>query len=147
MLHRFETFTVQIAKIRRNIQKIKSEEMAEFGLKGPHVTCLYYLYKNPEPLTAKQLCDVCDEDKGAISRSIEFLESKGYIDVSSKTEKRYKSPLALTDKGNEIAKIVAEKIDNVVNLASEGLSSIKRREFYDSLILISNNLQQICDKY
>lgn len=147
MLHRFETFTVQLAKIRRNIQRIKSEEMAEFGLKGPHVTCLYYLYKSPQALTAKQLCDVCDEDKAAISRSIEFLESEGYIDVNSKTEKRYKSPLALTSKGREIAKIVAEKIDNVVNLASEGLSSAKRKEFYDTLILISNNLQQICDKY
>lgn len=147
MLHRFEIFTVQIAKIRRNIQKIKSEEMAEFGLKGPHVTCLYYLYKSPNSLTAKELSDACDEDKGAISRSIEFLENSGYIDVNSKTEKRYKSPLTLTERGKQIAKIVAEKIDNVVNLASEGLSSIKRKEFYDTLILISNNLQQICDKY
>jgi len=147
MLHRFETFTVQLAKIRRYIQKIKSEEMAEFGLKGPHVTCLYYLYKSPKSLTAKELCDVCDEDKAAISRSIEFLEDKGYLEVNSKTEKRYRSPLALTESGKGIAKIVAEKIDNVVNLASEGLSSAKRKEFYDTLILISNNLQQICDKY
>lgn len=43
MEERFETFTVLIARINRGIKRIKAEEMAEFGLKGPHVSCLYYL--------------------------------------------------------------------------------------------------------
>ena len=43
MQQRFETFTVLIAKISRSIRRIKAEEMSEFHLKGPHVSCLYYL--------------------------------------------------------------------------------------------------------
>ena len=39
MEERFETFTVLIARISRGIKRIKAEEMAEFGLKGPHVLC------------------------------------------------------------------------------------------------------------
>ncbi|MBQ7880983.1 MAG: hypothetical protein IJ358_04000 [Clostridia bacterium] len=53
MEQRFETFTVQIAKISRCIRKIKSEEMAEFNLKSPHVSCLYYLYRQNNKMTAK----------------------------------------------------------------------------------------------
>ena len=38
------TATVRtIARINRSIKRIKSAEMAEFQLKGPYVSCLYYL--------------------------------------------------------------------------------------------------------
>lgn len=35
MEERFEAFTVLISRISRSIRRIKSEEMAEFQLKGP----------------------------------------------------------------------------------------------------------------
>lgn len=78
MEERFETFTVLIARINRGIKRIKAEEMAEFGLKGPHVSCLYYLSCCGE-MTAAELCERCDEDKAAISRSLDDLEKNGYI--------------------------------------------------------------------
>ncbi len=147
MEDRFETFTVQVVKISRYVRRIKSEEMREFNLKSPHVSCLYYLYKKNGTLTAKELCDACDEDKAAVSRSIDFLETNGYIVCDSKTEKRYKSPLSLTEKGKEIGAQIAFKIDKIVNVASAGLSEENRKIFYQSLKLISDNLQQICDDY
>ena len=147
MKERFETFTKQIAKISRNIRKIKTEEMEKFNLKSPHVSCLYYLYKRNEPMTAKELCDICDEDKAAISRSIEYLEKNDYLSCDSKTEKRYKSPLTLTEQGIKAGKKIAEKIDNILELASTGLSEEDRKIFYKSLILISENLQKFCNKY
>ena len=147
MEQRFETFTIQIAKISRNIRKIKTEEMAEFGLKSPHVSCIYYLYQNDGNMTAKELCEASDEDKAAISRSIEFLETNGYITCESKTEKRYKSPLFLTDKGRLIGAKIAEKVDNIVNIASADMTLDERVKFYNQLTAISNNLQKICDNY
>ncbi|MBQ8431200.1 MAG: transcriptional regulator [Clostridia bacterium] len=146
MEDRFETFTTQITKISRCIRKIKSGEMAEFNLKIAHVSCLYYLSQN-DKLTAKELCDICDEDKAAISRSIDYLEKEGYLVCSSKTEKRYKSPISLTDKGKEIGKRIEQKVDSIVNLASCGISDEDRAIFYKSLKLITDNLQNICDKY
>ena len=74
MQQRFETFTVLIAKISRSIRRIKAEEMSEFHLKGPHVSCLYYLTQLG-PLTAGQLCDRCEEDKAAVSRSLGWIRS------------------------------------------------------------------------
>ena len=85
----FSLFTLQISKCSRCIRKIKQEEMETFDLKGPHVSCLYYLYKSNGSLTLKELCDICDEDKAYISRAVDSLEKDGYIECNSKTEKRY----------------------------------------------------------
>ena len=146
MEERFKTFTVLVAKISRCIRKIKTEEMEEFQLKSPHVSCLYYLYKR-DGLTAKELCDVCEEDKAAVSRSIEYLEENGYIRCESQAKKRYKSPLFLTEKGGEAGARIAEKIDRILEEASAGLTEENRVIFYQSLTLIADNLQKICEKY
>lgn len=146
MEDRFNTFTVLIANITRNIRKIKTEEMTSYSLKSPHVSCLYYLYKEKN-LTSKQLCDICDEDKAAISRSLEYLEKEEYIVCQSNMKKRYNSPFTLTIKGEKIGKIISDKIDQVLFKASEGLSEEERDTFYKCLNLINKNLQKIYEKY
>ena len=142
MKERFETFTVLIMRISRSIKRIKAEEMAEFGLKGPHVSCLYYLSRCGE-MTAAELCERCDEDKAAISRSLDDLEKNGYIACASGTGKRYKSPLRLTEKGREVGCAIGEKITRIVDAASEGLSEEERRTMYRALARISGNLESI----
>ena len=82
MEERFETFTVLITRISRSIKRIKADEMADFELKGPHVSCLYYLSQQ-DGMTAAELCERCDEDKAAISRSLDDLEKNGYITCAS----------------------------------------------------------------
>ena len=67
MEERFETFTVLITRISRSIKRIKADEMADFELKGPHVSCLYYLSQQ-DGMTAAELCERCDEDKAAITK-------------------------------------------------------------------------------
>ena len=104
MTGRFETFTVLINRISRNIRKIKNQEMAEYNLRSSHISCLYYLYTSGG-LTATDLCERCEEDKATVSRSLEYLENNGYLICESKSAKRYKSPLTLTDKG----------LDNIAN--------------------------------
>jgi len=147
MDNRFELFTLLIAKCSRAIRKIKSIEMEEFNLKSPHVSCIYYLYRSNQPLTAAELCEICEEDKAQISRSIDLLEKDGYLERISKSEKAYKSPLLLTNKGKTIAVKIAKKINEIVELASAGLSDENRKIFYQSLTLISDNLQKICETY
>ncbi len=147
MEKRFELFTTLIAKCSRSIKRIKSVEMEEFNLKSPHVSALYYLYVNDGSLTAKELCDICDEDKAYVSRSLDSLESEGYISCESKTAKRYKSPITLTEKGKQVAKCVTQKVDAIVDNASVGLTEKDRQVFYATLNLISNNLDKIIEKY
>lgn len=139
---RFETFTVLISKISRNIRKIKNQEMAEYNLRSSHISCLYYLYLT-EGLTATDLCERCEEDKATISRSLDYLEQNGYLTCHSKTQKRYKSPLLLTEKGMEAGKKIAEKINHVLEEVSIGLTEEERVAFYRSLTIISNSLEEV----
>ena len=142
MQGRFETFTVLINRISRNIRKIKNQEMAEYNLRSAHVSCLYYLYMH-EGATATDLCERCEEDKATISRALDYLETNGFLICQSKNAKRYKSPLILTDKGNETGEKIADKICAVLDSISGGLTEDERVAFYRSLSIISESLEGV----
>ena len=131
-MERFETFTLLVSKLSRSIRKIKSEEMAEFGLKGPHVSCLYYLSR-------------CEEDKAAVSRSLDYLEKNGYV-TCAEGSRRYRSPLGLTEKGAAVCRVLNEKIERVVEAASRGLSDRERQIMYGAMAVISDHLDEIAEK-
>ena len=141
MKERFETFTVLIAKISRNIRRIKNQEMAEYGLRSAHISCLYQLY-SAGFLTATELCERCEEDKATISRALDYLEENNYITCESKLAKRYKSPLSLTEKGKDVGKKIADKINYVLDEICIGLTEKERIEFYRCLNIISNSLEK-----
>ena len=144
MKERFETFTVLITKISRNIRRIKNQEMAAYGLRSTHISCLYYLY-SAASMTATELCERCEEDKATISRSLDFLEEKGFITCESKSPKRYKSPLYLTDKGREVAKSIYDKVSMVLNEVGASLTDEERATFYKHLTIISNDLERVTE--
>ena len=146
MNERFETFTVLINRISRNIRKIKNQEMVEYKLRSVHISCLYYLYRM-NGLTATELCERCEEDKATISRALEYLEGNGYLTCESKSVKRYKSPFVLTDKGYDVGKKIADKIDAVLDEISVGLTDEERATFYRSLTIISDSLEMVAAKY
>lgn len=145
MHERFETFTVLITKISRNIKKIKIQEMAEYDLRSVHVSCLYYLYIS-ESLTATDLAERCGEDKAAISRAIDHLENSGYLENDAAVGKRYKTPLVLSARGREVGAKIAEKITCVLAEISGGLTDEERRSFYRSLTVISDSLEMIVER-
>lgn len=146
MNEKYKTFTVLMASINRSIRKIKTEEMAEFHLKSPHVSCLYYLFKE-DALTAKELCEICEEDKANVSRTIDYLETNGYLIRQNEDNKKYKSHLALTEMGRSVASKIAEKIDRILDEAGAGIQEAEREIMYRSLFQISSNLQKRCSQY
>lgn len=141
-MNRFENFTILISKINRNIKKIENLEMAEYNLKNVHGSCLYYLYVNKE-LTSSDLCEKCAEDKATISRTLLFLETNGYVTCNSKFQKRYNSPFVLTDKGFEIGKKIANKINKVLAEVDDCLTNDERIYFYRNLDKLSKGLENI----
>ena len=138
MLRRFEDFVTGITVCYKYIQRIKSAEMTEFGLKGTHVMCLFFLHRHPEGLTAAQLCQLCAEDKAAISRTLSVLQEKGFILVG---EKKYRAVLHLTDAGEAVACQVDSLIERWVDCGGEGLAEEERAVFYSALAHIADNLR------
>ena len=145
MEERFETFTVLINRISRNIRKIKNQEMAKYQLRSVHVSCLYYLYIS-QGLTATDLTERCEEDKATISRALDFLEKNQYLTCESKNPKRYKTPLVLTEKGKIMGKRIVDKIDGVLEEISNKLTEEERIAFYRSLSIISESLEALVNK-
>ena len=146
MEQRFETFTMLINRISRNIRKIKIQEMADHDLRSAHISCLYYLYSSPG-LTATDLCEKCEEDKATISRALDYLEANEYLSCESKQAKRYKASLTLTEKGVAVSKQIADKVNAVLDEISIGLTEDERITFYRSLSIISNHLESIAQKH
>ena len=135
---RFQAFVTGISVCYKYIQKIKSLEMTEFGLKGAHAMFLFFLHSHPEGLTAAQLSQLCAEDKAAVSSSLASLLEEGYI-VSD--EKKYRSRIRLTQRGEEVAYRIDQMIERWVESGGDGLTAQDRDVFYSSLELIANNLR------
>lgn len=146
MQERFETFTVLINRISRNIRRIKNQEMAEYNLKSAHVSCLYYLYSG-KGITATELCERCEEDKATISRALDYLAHNGFVTRETECAKRYKSPVLLTEKGLEVGQKIANKIAAVLESISGGLSEEERTAFYRSLAVISGSLEAVSQQH
>ena len=140
MQDRFENFTVLMTRINRSIRRLKTEEMKNWGLKSHHVSCLYYLYRSSS-LTATELGEICEEDKASLSRAIETLEKDGYIVCNSKAQKRYRTPLELTEKGKQAGKLISDKVDKVLAATAEGISDEERAIMYKCLEKICLSLE------
>lgn len=145
MIHRFQDFLTGITVCYKYIQRIKNMEMTEFGLKGIHVSCLFYLHGNPDGLTAAQLCTLCAEDKATISRIVADLRGKGYI--LSGGEKNYRAPLLLSAAGHALAEKMEPVILSWVAVGGDGLTEQQRSAFYESLKLISSNLHNKLESF
>lgn len=139
MIQRFEAFLTGITLCYKYIQRIKSAEMTELGLKGTHVACLFYLHHHTDGLTAAQLCSLCCEDKATISRVVADLRSRGYIQQAA--GKNYRAPLHLTEDGMAVARQMDPLIESWVSIGGEGMTEQQREDFYGSLALISQNLR------
>lgn len=135
----FEHFTVAILKLNKLVQKIKTYEMEEFGLKAIHVMCGYYLSENPDGLTASELSKLTLEDKAAISRALLTMRKKGLVSYDPKT---YNAEIVLTDAGREFAAAVTEKAARAVEAGSADQTDEERIEFYKTLGTIVDNLTE-----
>lgn len=139
MIQRFDAFVTGITVCYKYIQRIKSAEVTDMGLKGAHVMCMFHLKQHPEGLTASQLCTLCAEDKAAVSRTVSFLKSEGY--VSSEGSKNYRALLRLTEAGRAVASQFDQLISDWVSSGGSGLTDQERTDFYRGLSLIANNLR------
>ena len=144
MISKYELFSTSVSCLYRDIQRIERNEMAKFGLKGPHAQCLLVMHKYPEGITAARLCEACEKDKAAISRILAELEEAGMILRENRNGSRYRASLKLTEQGVIAAEAVARKARLAVELAGNGFGEAEREVFYRVLAIIAGNLHQIC---
>lgn len=144
MIHRYEIFSAAIASMYHDVQRIERVEMAKYGLKGPHAQCLLAMSQYPDGLTSVKLCEICDKDKAAVSRTVAELEQAGLLAIEERNGIRYRAVLRLTEAGRMAAEAVCQRAELAVARAGEGLTDAQREVFYDVLAKIAGNLHAIC---
>ena len=144
MVERFERFSLAIFEISRCWHKLAAEEMAEYGLKGPHAIYLTTLYRHGEGVTAPELCELCGKDKSDVSRAIALLQEKGFVTKEEVNRSLYRGLLKLTDQGEAIAEKIGRRAALAVELAGKDLSGEERECFYKALGSITGRLREMC---
>ena len=134
----FIDFTFSILALNKLVQKIKTFEIEKVGLKPIHVMCGYYLDKNPQGLTAKELVELTLEDKAAISRALKIMQENGFVKYDCNSRN---AVVTLTDKGKEITSHICSRADKAVEAGSIDFTAEERIFFYKSLGAIVDNLR------
>ena len=147
MITRFKEFTKYISLAYKYLLKIKSDGIKEFGLKGSHLMCLFYIGESENGLTATKLCKLCGEDKAAISKSLAALVELGYVELENDENKKYRSKYSLTKSGKKVKNALDFKIADVVSDGGIGLTEEEREVFYSALQKIVDNLEMISHKF
>lgn len=139
----FEKFSFYITRIYQEIQQLKIREMKKYGLKGSHVMCLYELYSHPEGITSSALAAACGINKAAVSRCLAVLEEKAFITVEAPPgQRRYRTPILLTETGKAIAAALNRSIEASVMFSNTQISAADQEVFFRSLEKITENLKK-----
>ena len=143
MVSKYEIFSTVVSSLYRDIQKIERMEMVKYGLKGPHAQCLVVMERHPEGITATKLCEICERDKAAISRTVSELEEAGLLLRKENHGVHYRVPLVLSEAGRQAAQEVNAVAFRAVEQAGAGLADDQREIFYQVLGTIARNLHMI----
>ena len=147
MISRFEQFSYVISGIHRQIQKIERAEMIKRGYKGAFAQYLATLHRYEAGLTAKELCEICDKDKAAVSRILAEMEEKGLVEREKKVVRTYRSKITLTEKGRETAEFVAARAKLAISAVSDEVMDEQQREvLYSTLDALYKNLRKVVEE-
>lgn len=141
MQDRFVEFTISISRLNKLIQKLKSDGMKAFDLKGAYTLCLYQLAENSYGLTSTEIALHCDLDPALVSRTLSHLCKDGIIQKVGAEGKTYHSKYFLTKKGEDIASELKEIIHRIQEVADTGISEEELNVFYSVLNKLLGNFE------
>ena len=146
MLDAFETFSLSIEQIGKNIRKYKDGRAAALGLRGIHVMVLHQLEKSEEGVTATKLAEACGVNRAFVSRIVAELMELGLITYAEGTARPYRSPLVLTERGSET---VREMNLRIVEAVKDVRGDIRPREmaiFYAVLQRLDRRIAELVEE-
>ena len=119
--------------ILRAARQIVNSELASLNLTGAEGDIVFHLLSTKDGLSQENLAERLDIGKAAISRTVNSLDSKGYIHRERQADDSRTYRVTLT----RAAKDVSERIDHAYRMVYEvSLSGISESEFlnFDRLL-------------
>ncbi len=145
MIDNFEKFSFAISELHRYLNKITTDEMERYGLKGPHAIYLFVLYRYDEGITGAELSELCFKNKADVSRAMGSFEKKGLIVKRGGEKNSYRAHIMLTENGKRITEALRERASVLVDHIGKGLTEENRNILYETLGLIASNMRNMVD--
>ena len=136
----FESFSSLIGSASKNLEKLKSKGMDDYGLSGTHTLCLRQLYIAPNGLTRTELAKRLEIDRAQITRIIGELLSKEFVEEVG-SGSNYRKKIVLTDKGIGITSQVNDRVGKIHAFVSGDIPHEDLEVFYKTLSKICENLK------
>ena len=148
-MERFTAFTVNLSNVERNLHKVKSKKMAEYGLRATHLMCMIKIYTTNGGLTPTELARACAIDKAFVSRISADLMVRELIeyDKSINDGRKYKNKYVLTQKGVGILEEITDIITEIVSGIDTDITAEELQTFYKVLDTINSTINEAIDKY
>ena len=144
---RFESFILIIDAIHKCINKLKTDIAPETSVKSVHTMWLYELLRNPSGLTATEIAGKSMIDRSLVSREISALMRDGFVMSASPEGKRsYNSLITLTEKGREMAEVIADTALKIQNEVSRDVTAEELQTFYSVLDRLYANIKSVSNK-
>jgi DNA-binding MarR family transcriptional regulator len=146
---RFNQFVQLIEGIHKSVNKIKLTIAPTLGVKSVHIFWLYELMAHPAGLTAATLAAKSRIDRSLISREVEELRERGYVEVTGgggEKRKNYNSRIRLTERGRALAQTITTYAMAAQSAADAGISEEELSAFYATLEKLAVNLSQVAEQ-
>lgn len=146
---RFNDFVQLIEGIHKNVNKIKLSIAPTLGVKSVHIFWLYELLSHPAGLTATTLASKSKIDRSLVSREVEELRERGYVEVvggGGEKRKNYNSRIRLTEEGRALALTITEYAMAAQSEVDTGVSEDELQSFYVTLRKLSDNLSRLSQR-
>lgn len=141
---RFREFSGLVSRAEKALQRVKTENVKDYGLRGVHVSCLLALHERPEGLTATELASVCGVDRAQISRVTAELRGLDLVcEASPGPRRRYRGALELTEEGRAAAAEMAGIVDEKLQRVSGDIPPEELAAFYRVLRTIVERLEAL----
>ena len=107
--YKFEgNFLYYVRLLKRMYERTLAEAAAACGLTLPEADVLSFLQENPEFDTARDVALYREVSRAYVSKAVEALAGRGFIEIAQDKEDRRLQHLIITDQAREAAEILHE---------------------------------------
>ncbi|MEW5921678.1 MAG: MarR family transcriptional regulator [Bacillota bacterium] len=132
--------------IIRSSRQMVNEDLRPLNLSSAEGNILIHLWTQDREFRQEDIVEQLDISKPAVSRALESLEKKGYVErVKDPSDKRV-SLVQLTDKAREIGPQIEQVYNEVFSIASQFISEDEIKDFIRLFGRVSENFSIARDK-
>lgn len=128
--------------LKRAYNKFLSQASAAYGLSGMEINILLFLYNNPGYDTASDIVELRSFPKSNVSKAVEALSARGYLESIADKEDRRIIHLHILPAALDAVKAARQSQEDFLHFIYRGISAEELKVVDHVLSVISHNLKE-----